>query len=793
MGLALAFQLLLTNLGIALGLTLLKLTPQPSAPIAESHRESQSKAAGSKVGLLAGLGGLLTVNTVLFASCFLAVKFSALRGALAGAALGSMIWSAYLLLLVWVSSTAIGSLFDTLLGAVAKLFRNLLGGLKSAISPDPSDSAELSSLNEAVGSQLQATLAALESSRQLLAAQTAELSSAPSHEAVSPDIVQYNQLIDVLKAATSNPGSLNSPNDPLNHPSVSPSSGPSIEADDAPATSPSSGLFSRLRQLDASALMQTALNRLDLSEEDIKTLWQQTQQFVAESRSSESSNDASEETASAQTADFSMVRLELENYLTTLPADRFQPAEFEAEFRDLLYDPEAEPMAVQAQLAELDSADFATILAQRQDIAPVQQRQIVGRLTNVYKDVLDVLEADTAAAKMDLTDEIATLQDKLATYFLYTNTDKLTVEAIQPKLESLIENSDRPLAHWQAQSPSLDLGSIEAILQRRSRLKPNQSAALLAELQSAWQRLIGEESAADESLSQTVANTIQQFFSDLEGPLSIEDVKPRLLTFLGSALSGIGRQADKVDWGSVAQQLRPSLKLPDKEIESLVHWLAERWPQPRRWSVRKALRQAKTQTQSAVSQAMSQGKSVIEAIPADLNGASDPPDLQLFQLTQQLEALLDQAETGLADLGKTLRSAARYSNFDQMAGQALDTLRHRLQALNPEHWTEQLPDSVSLPEFFEPLKQRLESTQRRLSDQIEEIQAQALAEARSLRLAAQQRADRVRRQVATAAWWVFVIGLTSGLSSAIAGGLASADLSQWPNLLALWSTMVSPQ
>lgn len=800
MGLALAFQLLLTNLGVALGLTLLKLGPQPSAPVAEPHTgphtKTQSKAESdskdSKVGLLAGLGGLLTVNTVLFASCFLAVKFSALQGALAGAALGSMIWSAYLLLLVWVSSTAIGTLFDTLLGTVSKLFRNLLGGLRSTIAADPSESSE-PSLNQAVGSQLQATLAALESSSQLLAVRVVELSSGPSSGASSggtdPDVVRYDQLIDALKAATSDQEpDRPSPDDSADDATevmAEPLFKPASESGHGQTASASSGLFSRLKQLDVSELMQTALNRLDLSEEDIKTLWQQAQQFAAENRSSESS-DSSGETSSKKTADFSIVRLEVEDYLSTLPADDFQPAKLKTEFRDLLYDSEAEPSAVQAQLAELNSADFTDILAHRQDIAPAQQQQIAGWLADVYQDVLETLEADSleadqAASQEDMTDAIATLQDKLATYFRYTNTDKLTVEAIQPKLEALLDDSDRSLAHWQSESPPLDLASVETVLQRRSRLEPDQSATLLVELQSAWQRLAGQRSTAeDESSSQAVAAAIQQFFSELDGAPSLEDLRPNLLAFLASGLSGVGRRASNIDWGSVAQQLQPSVQLPEDEIEALVRWLAERWRQPQRWSVRKALRQAKTQTGSALNQVMFQGKSVLEAIPTDPEVALDLPDLELSQLTHQLEDLLDQAESGLAGLGKSLRSAASHSNFEQMAGQTLDTLRHQLQALDPEHWAEWLPDSVSLPEsVFEPLKQRLVSTQQRLSDQIEEIQSQALAEARSLKLATQQQADSLRRRVAAAAWWVFAIGLTSGLSSALAGGLASADLSHW--------------
>ncbi|MEL7315791.1 MAG: hypothetical protein AAFN08_12645, partial [Cyanobacteria bacterium J06559_3] len=107
-------QLLLTNMGLALGITLWGGShwQQDNDSDAKDNGgdDSQSDAIDLEtLSIAAGLGLLLTVNSVLFVACYVAVKFCMPVTAFSGAILGWVIWSAYMLVMTWVSTRAANS------------------------------------------------------------------------------------------------------------------------------------------------------------------------------------------------------------------------------------------------------------------------------------------------------------------------------------------------------------------------------------------------------------------------------------------------------------------------------------------------------------------------------------------------------------------------------------------------------------------------------------------------------------------------------------------------------------
>lgn len=105
---AFGFQLLLANVGIAAGITLIKLLPKAKTEASEPATQPPSRPIRA-LGIAIALVTLITLNLVLFVACFLAVRLSGTSSLTSGAILGLVIWSAYLLILSWLASTAIGA------------------------------------------------------------------------------------------------------------------------------------------------------------------------------------------------------------------------------------------------------------------------------------------------------------------------------------------------------------------------------------------------------------------------------------------------------------------------------------------------------------------------------------------------------------------------------------------------------------------------------------------------------------------------------------------------------------
>ncbi|HEY9696843.1 MAG TPA: hypothetical protein V6D10_06250 [Trichocoleus sp.] len=141
---AFAFQFLLTSFGIAIGLSAWGMRAARSRSVEQPEPNHQSDPSvlseanpsegNSAIGTIAGLGILLTVNVVLFAACFLAAKFSQVDRPWFGAIEGIVIWSAYFLLLIWLSTTAVSSFVGTLFDATTGGLRRMITAIAAAFS-----------------------------------------------------------------------------------------------------------------------------------------------------------------------------------------------------------------------------------------------------------------------------------------------------------------------------------------------------------------------------------------------------------------------------------------------------------------------------------------------------------------------------------------------------------------------------------------------------------------------------------------------------------------------------------
>lgn len=154
---AFALQLLLTNLGLAIAISMV---PVPVAEAAASDEEPDEASENlvAKLGTMAGLGILLTINTVLFAACFLAVKLTQTSNSISGATTGVVIWSAYLLLLLWLSSKALNSVIAPVLDIAIGGFRRLVSAIAAVgIEDKPMTEAQMTAIIQEVQASLSPT------------------------------------------------------------------------------------------------------------------------------------------------------------------------------------------------------------------------------------------------------------------------------------------------------------------------------------------------------------------------------------------------------------------------------------------------------------------------------------------------------------------------------------------------------------------------------------------------------------------------------------------------------------
>jgi len=151
---ALGFQMVLTNLSVAAGITVVGDIQKkahdtaPEKPEKENKKKNKGKSTPLGVILSSAAGGwtMLTAAISLFFASLFAVKLSLVSDNGIGAALGLVIWAVFMMTMVYLESKAIGSvvngLFSTAIGAVKAGFSGVGSIFRKSESAKMKDIAE---------------------------------------------------------------------------------------------------------------------------------------------------------------------------------------------------------------------------------------------------------------------------------------------------------------------------------------------------------------------------------------------------------------------------------------------------------------------------------------------------------------------------------------------------------------------------------------------------------------------------------------------------------------------------
>jgi polyhydroxyalkanoate synthesis regulator phasin len=511
---AFALQLLLTSFGVAIGITALGFwvtapkDDRPSSPdpnpefasngsidrVQPSNHSASSTIA--KVGTAAGFGILLTINLVMLVSCFLAARFSQVADPVSGAIAGVVIWSAYFLILAWVSSSAVSSLLGTILGSTLVGFRRIVSAASAAFNRDDRSTDSLTEA-DAIAMIRQEMQSVLNSAdlRQTLEDYLATLSPPqPSPDQIRQDFatlleeldltslarqgewhtVNRQTFVDLIEQRTSlSTAEVEQAADQLEaawQEAIDRNAGTDsgINSENDLETNLNSDLLAFLKTASPDELQPDRLaNRLEqvmnsdsaqpqasggmpaLSLPDVtslfQTLWNRVDlsdldleaiwQQLQSLKHHLSSDTADQSNHDSTDASFNTIATDIEYYLRHTESWRLNSAQARDDVKDIFYDPDAAPEQVRSQLEPLQPACLAEILQQRDDLSPEQIDAVLDRLIAVRLEVLDRLEA------AELEEQQRYLQHQLQQYVQTANAADLISDTVTDELEALVTRS----------------------------------------------------------------------------------------------------------------------------------------------------------------------------------------------------------------------------------------------------------------------------------------------------------------------------------------------------------------
>ena len=700
---AFAFQFVLTNLGVALGISM----AGGSSSSSDSHKESDSLGGTMrKIGFALGLATLISVTVSLFFASLFAVKLSLITSAGLGAIVGLVIWAAYFLLLVYFSSSTVGSVVGSIVNTAGSGIQAIAGTAAAAMAGTAASRqvvATAEAAAAAVGREFSSVIDPVsirenveeyieslkppELNIKAIRQEFENLLNDPNlKEIAGSDKLQnidrqtfvdlissrsdlskrdVNRLADQLEGAWKNTvGQMQPQKDSMAElvnylKSAAPTQlgeqlgqkiddliqelgkGRQSPTDDSKDQPQPAGPVAQAMTLGVNSLIGMVMGRTDLSDFDVEKVISQLQKLrgVATNQAGKIADKVGVDTSSLP---FSTVRADVENYLLNTYSWQMNSQTVEKQFRDVLYDAEADPEAVVRELEQLNRSDFADLLQQRGVFTQAKIREISNTLEAIRVQV--IAEARAAAER----GHALGLLEQVENYLLTAPKADLTPEKIQLNFKPILEDADADYGLISDRLSQFDNESFAKILKQRSDLSPAEVELIINELGTARDRVLREAQELQEAAKARIEAQwlkVKSFLRDTgKQELNPDGVERDLKTLLDDPQAGISAlraRAAFFDRDTLVQILNQREDLNEEQINQTLDKIEGAWTRVSHTPQKiagKAKEQYDDATSALADYLRSTGKEELnpEGIQRDLTTLLDNPQAGVYRLRKRL-------------------------------------------------------------------------------------------------------------------------------------------------------------
>jgi ElaB/YqjD/DUF883 family membrane-anchored ribosome-binding protein len=614
---AFAFQLLLTNFSLAA-----KISDWDNAVDLDVDDESESW--GSKIRQIeskVGFWTLLTVNIAIFIACFLAVKLSLISSTGLGAITGVVIWSVYFLVLVWVSSSAVGSLVGSVVSAgssglqgVMATAATALGGRAvnqqivntveasvASVRRELSSAVDPSSLRETVQDYLQdlqlpkLDLKGIQSELENLL-HSSDLKSLAGSDILSN--VDRQTFVDLISSRTDlSKADVDRLADRLEGVwqqvvGQQPQKDPTTQAIDflksaTPEELTSSDLIAKLGQslgigqdgdkqssgmmnqaltLGFNALVSTVLTRTDLSDLDVEKVLGQLQNFKEQAK-----QVGGKVAEKLPNVGFNPIQADVENYILSSQPWHLNRETIKQEFKDVIYDVESAPGVIRPLLEQLSRESFVELLNQRDNFTSEQVEEIAEQLEGIRAEVLETVKnAESEEQSQDI-------RSRVENYLRSTGKEELNPENIKRDFTALLEDPEAGIDALKSRLSQFDRDTLVQLLGQREDYSPEEAEQLISQLEETRDGVLqqaGELQEQAKSKTEELRNKVESYLRDTnKEELNPDAIKQEFQTILEDPQAGLKALRERLsqfDRDTLVQLLKQRGDISEEQINQIV-------------------------------------------------------------------------------------------------------------------------------------------------------------------------------------------------------------------------------
>ncbi len=694
--LAFAFQLLLTNLGVAVGISF----AGGSSSNHHSHKDDHGLGHTiQKVSLVLGLGTLISVTVALFFACLLAIKLSLFVSPLSGAIVGLVIWGTYFSLMVWISSTTVGSFLGSVVNTATSGFQAIMGTATAALGADAASKkvvntaeATVAAVRREIGEAIDpitlrenvedylSTLRPEPLNLDKLASDIENLIDEKDLQEISSrddlpkldrqtfiDLVSnrsdlsqrdINRIADKLETVWENvTKKLPTQRDTLTEVTDFIKSATKeqllggeltqkldrlVEEMRKRRQSENPGMLSHAMTTGLHSMMGMVMGRTDLSSIDIDQIVSQINE-IKEKVTEQSDKLANHLTTSNGNGNGHHLHDEIETYLLNAYPWNLQPGTLSHEFQDLLYQTQPNPEMMAQELETIDRSEFTTLL-QKKGI--LTQEKIETTANILEKNRLEVLE--TAYAAVEEQKRRKLLSDVKRYLYNTPKEDLLNPEKLQIQFKPILSDRNADEGELKRRLAQFDVPTFERLLIERHDIEVGETIFITPKLEEIHQQVIQES----EDQQAAIQGKVDQQWLKLQTYLKETDkeqlhpqaIKQELKLLLDDPQAGaklLRARASRFDRDTLVQLLSQREDLSERQANEILDQVESVWT---------TLLALPSQLAGQIEE---QYEQIVSAI-ADYLRNTDKAELNPDGIKRDLTKLLTRPQVGLAAIRQRL-------------------------------------------------------------------------------------------------------------------------------------------
>jgi hypothetical protein len=703
---AFAFQLLLTNFTVAVGVPLLI--------SGDGDDDDEPDTLGGKVRKIEakiGLWALMTGSIALFGACYLAVKLSLIESASLGIIIGVVIWAGYFSLIMWLGSSAVGSLIGSLVSTATAGLQGLMGTATAAIGANVAKNQAIATAEEITASvrqeltsgftpdKLKETLAGSLSSLQLpslnipeIRGQLEKLLNDVDLEAIAdPNLlksINRETLVDFIGDRTNlakkdldrvadqfedvwqqvlsrqNPTekiiSLIKETNPeeLNTEKLNKRIQELVAARTSGNSQESNGMVRQAIQAGVGVAIPAVMERVNLSDADIDKITRQLQEITGKAQQvdvekitqqlRQLKNKATEQvTEKLPGLASNTIQADIDDYILNSLPWQFNHRNLVDEFKEVIYDADANPGSVSKQLSQLNKDYFVYLLKRRGDLSSSRIGNIAKDMEQIRTEVLETVQnANSEESAQDL-------RSRIANYLRSTGKEELNPEAIEQEFSALLEDPEAGLEDLQNRFSQFDRDTLVQLLNQRDDISEEEAKNIVGQLENTRDHVLNrarelqeQAQAKAQEARQRVEDYLRNTQKEELNPDAIEQELRTLLEDPQAGFQALRMRVSQFDRDTLVQLLSQREDLSEEQVNQIID---------RAESVRDSILQA---PQQVADQAKKRYQETVDSISEYLRDAK-LEELNPGGIQQDLTKLLDNPREGAVALRDRLSQVDR--------------------------------------------------------------------------------------------------------------------------------------